>query len=198
MGICAKRKEAEAAAVFVRRSSLSNTAAIRNLGQFAAELGLFNHTEADPDTDWDQYTRRCDIERAEDQITVQSQQNGLAPKSVIDQVRRDTIDQKAEEAKDIIRLINPLRRVHVTDPEHVDWNDPEDFFRTRLMKAAIDNDIHRVTELVEQHNASLFAKDAENKNALATALAYGNLEVAQYLRSAMLTKPQQVHLAKSA
>ncbi len=187
-------REAVAAAPFVHRSKLKNPTAIANLGRLAAELGLFDHkSEPDEEDREKAYQRRLKAEReAKDtsDVSRESADTNTSPMQVIGNRRKAHMDKLINEAKPTLRLAAPPQDYSVTDPTSIDFQDPEDFLRTPLIKAAIDGDDKRVEDLVNR-GANLYARDIEGNNALQNALNFGNDEVAFYLKRAMYENPQR-------
>ena len=72
-----------------------------------------------------------------------------------------------------------------SDPRHVDWRDPNRYFRTRLHDAALRGDLAKARRLVERDGANPFVKDNNYFFPSAEAEAEGHFEVAAYLRQKM-------------
>lgn len=186
MGITSKR-EAVLAASFVRRSKLTNSTAIENLGRFHASLDRFDE---DYDADWDTYRDRVKAERDEadtSDIAKVSLDTGISPMQVIKDRQKARIEELTIEAAPTLRVIPvPVALpAAYTDPSSVDYRDPDDFYRTLLIKASIDDDIKLVQELVEERSADLFVRDIEGNNAYQNAINYGNEDTAVYLKAKM-------------
>lgn len=192
MGSITNDREAVLAATFVRRSKLTNKKAIANLGRFATELELFSHGREDTD-EWDDYQNRLDDERKADdtsEIVQVSLDAGMSPMDVCKARHAARLEQRVEENQPILKIAQP-DPVAFTDPNSVDYRDPNDFFRTSLIKAAIDNDIMLVQELVEKQGASLFVRDIEGNDACQNAINFGNDEAAFYLERAKADRSHQ-------
>ena len=198
MSIATKR-EAIVAAKFVRRSKLTNPKAIERLGRFAANLNLFDHGEDNTD-DWDDYTARVQAERKQDDIcdiTERSVGGGLTPQEVFKADQSDYLTKMIEEVQPSF-MVPATTPPAFTNPGSIDYRDPNDFYRTNLIKAAIDNDTHRVKKLVTDDHANLYVTDVEGNNALQNAINFGNDEMAFLLRRLMSERPQTARASKSA
>jgi hypothetical protein len=188
--IFTKGKDATNAAIFRSRSGIRNLKALRNLGTFASEIGIFTHTD-DPDSDWDSYEKRCQIEREADlqQVNVDSCTQQLHVKEILKDRHEDRISTRAAAAERVLpnlrMKINRTDDANVCDASSVDYRDPNDYLRTPLIKAVIDRDSHKVKNLVETKTANLFIRDREGHNAFNIALNYGYMDIATYLQACM-------------
>jgi hypothetical protein len=201
MGSITNGREAILAASFKRRSNLTNSTALANLGRFAASLDLFSHGRETEEDDWDVYNDRVRSERHEadtSEIARESADTGITPMEVIKNRQQARLDVLVEEIKPTLKIADAPPPLAFTDPSSVDFRDPADFYRTSLIKAAIDNDVVLVTELVEEQGASLYVRDVEGNDALQNALNFGNDEVVAYLQRQMAQKPLKATTRKTA
>ena len=71
------------------------------------------------------------------------------------------------------------------DPQHVDWRNPKEWFRTRLHKAAIAGNLHEVRSLIGDRDANPFVRDSSGHTPCFVANGEGHEETAEYLHQVM-------------
>lgn len=93
--------------------------------------------------------------------------------------------EKLAEANNILPKVN--KKPKETSPSDVNYCDPKDFNRTLAHKAVIDNDHHRLEQLIEK-GANLFVTDAQGFTPWSLAIDLGHSPLVFLLQNAMQGK----------
>jgi ankyrin repeat protein len=119
----------------------------------------------------------------------------------IKSIKRQFSQSKVEEAR--LRLNptppNPHRFRKIanrpSDPADINWQDPDDFFRTRLHKAVESANVELVAQLLTD-GASPFVTNIDHRTPLGDALMEGHFEIGRVIAASMTQQRRAWHIYK--